>query len=195
MPAAGNLAGFVLAISICLSSQPAWADSHAADGRLLSEIRLGLLYHDAGIWVVPSADLRSVEPAGPDVNAELLFNALGFLAFLGSPRPHIGATVNPQGATSQAYLGLTWDWDLTDRLLFELAAGGAVHNGETDPLRADADEKPMGCRALLRFSAGLGIRVAARHSVMLAFDHISNGFLCDPNPGLDTVGMRWGYRF
>lgn len=192
---ARHLAGLVLAISIGTSPQPASADSHASDGRLLSEVRLGLLYHDAGIWVVPSADLRSVEPAGPDLNAELLFNSPKFFKVLGSPRPHIGATVNPQGATSQAYFGLTWDWDPTDRILFEIAGGGVVHNGETDPLRADADEKPLGCGALLRFSTGLGVRVAARQSVMFVFDHISNGFLCDPNPGLDTVGMRWGYRF
>jgi len=27
------------------------------------------------------------------------------------------------------------------------------------------------------------------------FDHISNGYLADPNEGLDTFGIRYGYLF
>jgi len=173
------------------------------DGHI-SEIRAGVFYHDAAIFVAPGEhDEHRVEKNGVDINFELLFRSPEFMNAIGSPRPHIGATINTAGATSQAYAGLTWTWALSDSLFFELAGGGAVHNGETDgpapdpnlQFTAASGDKLMGCRVLFRGSVAFGVRFAEHHSIALALDHISNGYLCDPNPGLDTLGLRWGYRF
>lgn len=192
---------------VVLATVTTWATSAAGqDGqdRLISEIRAGVFYHDAAIFVRPGDrdDLR-VERAGADINLELLFVSPGFLDPVGSPRPHIGVTVNTAGATSQAYAGLTWNWDLSDSLFFEFNGGGAVHNGQTDspppdlllPYTATNGQKLLGCSTLFRLGIAMGVRFAERQSLTLALDHVSNGYLCDVNPGLDTFGLRWGYRF
>ncbi|MDH3231208.1 MAG: acyloxyacyl hydrolase [Alphaproteobacteria bacterium] len=182
-----------------------WATAVAGQDRpdgLVSEFRAGVLYHDASIFVSPGNGNR-VERDGVDANLELLFRSPGFLDAVGSPRPHVGFTVNTEGATSQIYAGLTWNWSLSERIFLEFGGGGAVHNGETDdippdpaePYTAASGDKLLGCRLLFRGSLALGVRFAERHSLSLALDHISNGYLCDPNPGLDTLGLRWGYRF
>ena len=78
-------------------------------------------------------------------------------------------------------------------LFFEASFGGAVHDGE---LNDDAEgEKALGCRVLFRESLALGWRLDARHSLSVMLDHISNGGLCEHNEGLDTLGLRYGYRF
>ena len=195
---------WTLGILAILSLWPAPAAGQDGAGAGLSEIRGGIFYHDAAIFVAPGErEEHRVERTGADVNLELLFVSPGFLAPVRSPRPHVGVTVSPGGATSQAYAGLTWSWNLSDRVFFEFAGGGAVHDGQTgdpspDPSRpiSTADgEKIMGCRVLFRGAVALGLRFGERQSVILALDHISNGYLCDPNPGLDTLGLRWGYRF
>lgn len=48
---------------------------------------------------------------------------------------------------------------------------------------------------LFRGSLSPRYQATDRHSVSVMADHSSNGYFCDPNPGLDTVGVRYGYRF
>lgn len=181
-----------------------WAKSAAAQEGPISEIRAGILYHESAVIVSPGGRERNrVEGSAADVNFELLFKSPDTLEAVGSPRPHIGITANTRGDTSQAYAGLTWSWFLSDRLIFELGGGAAVHDGQTngpapnqsEPYTAASGQKLLGCRVLFRGAVALGVRFAERHSVTLALDHISNGYLCEPNPGLDTLGLRWGYRF
>lgn len=169
-----------------------------------TELRAGLMYHDAALFVRPgSRDQLQVEGPGPDVNLEVLFASPDFLEAVWSPRPHVGVTVNTAGETSQAYLGLTWRADLSERLFAEFAGGGAIHDGETrgtapDPFypytTADG-RKLLGCRAMFRFALAVGVQLNERYSLSLGLDHISNAHLCELNPGLDTVGLRLGYRF
>lgn len=165
------------------------ASAAEADGGIISEVRLGVLAHEAGIMT------NQVEPLVADVNFEILFDSPEAFAFFWSPRPHLGATVNPAGDTSNAYLGLTWDWSLTERVFVEASAGGAVHNGRLDKSPAAPDEKALGCRLLFRGALAIGYRLTDHQNLSVMADHLSNAYLCDENPGLDTVGLRWGYRF
>ena len=192
---------FILTAAVVWAAPAAGQDRQ---DRVVSEIRAGIMYHDAAIFVVPGdRDELRIERTGLDINLELLFVSPGIFRAIGSPRPHIGVTANTQGATSQAYAGLTWNWDMTSRLFFEFNGGGAVHNGETDgpapdplkPYTAANGQKLLGCSALFRLGVAMGVRFAERQSLTLALDHISNGHLCELNPGLDTLGLRWGYRF
>ena len=152
----------------------------------VSETRLGVMAHDVPIFSGNDED-------GVNVNAEILFTSPDFLKWILAPRPHIGGSFNTAGDTSQAYLGLTWDFDLTDSIFFEFSFGGAVHNGELDDDKMD--RKALGCRVLFRESAALGWRFNEHHSLSVMLDHISNASLCDDNEGLDTLGVRYGYRF
>jgi hypothetical protein len=81
-----------LAVTVILSAPV--AAQNERDGPI-SEIRAGLFYHDAAIFVAPGErDEHRVERTGVDANFELLFRSPDFLKIIGSPRPHIGATVN-----------------------------------------------------------------------------------------------------
>lgn len=151
------------------------------------EVRLGLMGHDVGVFGGEKED-------GVDVNVEVLFPSPPVLAFVAAPRPHLGLSVNLAGDTSQAYLGLTWEWQPWDDGWFiEGSLGGAVHNGElADPTWR---RKDLGSRVLFRESVSIGYRWAGGHSVMVTLDHVSNANLASHNEGLDTMGVRWGYRF
>ena len=70
----------------------------------LSEVRVGLFIHDEGLFSRNKED-------GIDTNFEVLFKSPSMLDVIWAPRPHLGATLNSAGNTSQAYLGLTWDWN------------------------------------------------------------------------------------
>lgn len=177
------------------AAEPAAADRQLAlglpdpgdpAGGFLSEVRAGLLYHDVGIVSASTEE-------GADVNFEVLFAAPAFLEILFSPRPHLGASINTAGDTSQVYGGLTWGLDLWSGLFFEVALGGSVHDGELDADKSDRND--LGCRILFREALELGWRFAEHHSISIMADHISNAGLCSDNDGQDTAGLRYGYKF
>ena len=153
---------------------------------IVSEVRLGFLIHDEG----PASHRKE---DGYDGNVEVLFTSPEFLDLIWAPRPHFGASINSQGDTSQAYLGLTWEWEFLKGAFFDFSFGGAYHTGEktTD----DRDKKELGCSVLFRGSIDLGYRFTDHHGVSLFLDHISNFKLCSENEGLENVGLRYGYTF
>ena len=156
------------------------------DDGFFSEIRIGALAHDQGIF-------SSNKENGYDANLELLFVSPDILDLIWSPRPHIGVTYNAYGDTSQAYLGLTWEWDFWEDYFAGFSLGASVHNGKKTSI--SLDKKELGCRVLFRESLTAGYRLTKNHSIMAFVDHISNGKLCSRNEGLETVGIRYGYRF
>ena len=126
-------------------------------------------------------------------NFEVLFTSPSWLKWIWAPRPHVGLSVNSSGDTSQAYLGLTWEWRFWRNWFFDFSLGGSVHDGKKTTNRVD--RKELGCRVLFRESLDLGYIFAEKHSVSAFLDHISNANICDANEGLETVGIRYGYRF
>ncbi|MEE8393118.1 MAG: acyloxyacyl hydrolase [Rhodospirillales bacterium] len=155
-------------------------------GKIFSEIRVGALIHDEGPFT-------HNKEGGFDGNLELLFASPGLLDAVWSPRPHVGLTVNSQGDTSQAYLGLTWEWDFWEDFFAGFSLGGAVHTGKTTTDKVD--RKELGCPVLFRESIDLGYRILKGHSLMVHLDHISNAKLCSTNEGLENFGLRYGYLF
>jgi len=109
------------------------------------------------------------------------------------PRFHVGGSLNLSGDTSFGYAGLTWTYDLTPSIFVEGSFGGAVHNGETDPV--DDHHNAFGCTALFRESAAVGFRANANWSIMATVEHLSNAGLCSNNRGLTNFGVRVGYTF
>jgi len=152
----------------------------------ISEMRIGALWHDQGPF-------SSNKEGGVDGNVELLFGSPSFLDILWAPRPHIGLSYNSSGDTSQAYLGLTWEWDFFDDFFAGFSLGGTVHDGFKTTSRLD--RKELGCRVLFRESLTFGYRLSKHHSLMAFLDHSSNAKLCSRNEGLENVGIRYGYRF
>jgi lipid A 3-O-deacylase len=151
------------------------------------EFRGGVLAHDVpGLWA--GFNLES----GIDINAELLFGS-GWAVLGGTIRPAVGATVNTEGFTSKAYVDARWEIEMPNGIFFGLGLGAAVHNGLLDP--TDPDRKALGSRVLFHIPIELGLRLDTRNSISIYFEHMSNGFLADSNEGLDSIGVRYGYRF
>jgi len=170
------LAGIILA-----SPAPA----RAADS-FVSEYRFGLLYHDAGLF-------GRRKEHGADGNFEVLFESPGFLHWIGAPRPHLGIEVSTAEVTSKAYLGLTWNFVFFERYYAGFSLGGAVHDGH---IRTNlTNRKELGSRFLFRESIEAGVIFAERHTLSVMLSHVSNAKLGVKNEGMDSLGLRYGYRF
>ncbi len=153
---------------------------------VFSEVRLGALWHDQGPF-------SSNKESGFDSNVEVLFVSPDVLGAIGSPRPHVGLSVNSAGDTSQAYLGLSWEWEFWEGTFAGFSLGGAVHDGKKRT--EELDRKELGCRVLFHESIDVGYRFDRHHGVMLHLEHSSNSKLCSTNEGLENFGIRYGYRF
>ena len=165
------------------------APSIYASGKLLQELNFGLHYHDAAIF-------GNREEDGVALSFEAIFRTFEFLDDIGAPRPTIGGYVNTAGDTSYAYAGVTWTWDdvLTENLFVNLFLGLTVHNGGLTRFGGQSG-KEFGSRIIFREAAEFGYRFGGKHGISLLVDHISNANTSGNNEGLDSVGIRYGYRF
>jgi len=159
---------------------PAYAD-------MVKEIKGGILSHDVnGLWSGSSRE------SGVDINIEAIFNH-DLQLWGGAISPALGLSINSQGDTSRAYLDARWETDFGGNFFFALGIGAAVHNGNTK--LTDTKRKALGSKALFHFPLELGYRLDEKHSVSFFFDHVSNAWLASPNEGMDTLGIRYGFRF
>lgn len=154
---------------------------------LIKEIKGGILHHDTdNLWSGSSRE------EGVDLNVEAIFNHdLHFWG--GTLSPAVGVSVNTSGDTSKLYLDGRFEKDFADDFFFALGIGAAVHNGNTKA--TDRNRKALGSKVLFHFPFELGVRLGEKTSLSLYFDHVSNAWMADPNEGMDTLGLRIGYRF
>lgn len=170
------------------------AEAFAQGAPLVREIKVGVLYHDMpGLW--SGFQLEH----GVGINGELILSPQAPL-FGGYLRPAIGGTYAiPTGslpATSKGYADVRWMYEAQNGLFASLGIGAAVHNGiiggNADD---DVNRKWLGHRILFHFPLELGWRFDKHQSISFYFDHISNGYTSRYNEGLDTLGVRYGYKF
>jgi hypothetical protein len=179
----------IIAVLITLfGAQAAWSEDRIgqANGKWLNEIRTGILAHDVPMWS------RITEEGGVDFNAELIFGYPEYPLFSGTLRTNLGFSLNSQGDTSKVYAGLLWGYVWDSGLFIDLGAGLAAHDGKLDNRE---DRKQLGSRILFRIPFEIGLLFGGRHGVSIMFDHVSNAYLARPNEGLDTIGVRYSYRF
>jgi lipid A 3-O-deacylase len=151
------------------------------------EVRGGVLAHD-----VPDLWSGFRLERGIDVNGELLFGA-GLPILGGSLRPALGGSLNTEGYTSKAYADVRWEVELPAHFFLGLGLGAALHDGNLAP--SEGDRKALGARVLFHIPVELGWRLDARQSLSVYFEHTSNAGTARYNEGLDSIGMRYGYRF
>jgi lipid A 3-O-deacylase len=181
-----KIVGFAIAALICalLGTDVAGAEDLVRSGL---EVRGGVLAHD-----VPDLWSGFRLERGIDINGEVLFGA-GLPIFGGSLRPALGGSVNTQGYTSKAYADLRWEIDTPSRVFFGLGLGAAVHDGNLAP--TEPDRKALGARVLFHIPLEVGVRLDARQSLSVYFEHTSNAGTASVNEGMDGIGIRYGYRF
>lgn len=95
--------------------------------------------------------------------------------------------------TVAVILDARWEYEFETGAYVGLGFGAAVHDGETGG--PGADERALGSPVLFHIPVEAGYRFDGHHGVSLYFDHISNANLADHNEGLNTLGLRYGYRF
>ena len=177
---------FVLLTTLA-GSPAARADDAEGSGGLISEIKLGALVHDVPyLWSHFQLERTTV-----DANLEVLFHPVGSLIG-GELRPALGLTLNPNGETSKAYLDLRWQTAFGPNWYVAFGMGVAIHNGELTPVPA---RKALGSRLLFHPSLEIGLNLNEHNNLSLFFDHMSNWNTQQDNEGMDTLGLRYGYRF
>ena len=115
---------------------------------------------------------------------------------LGGPQPYIFGSVNSDGGTDFAGVGLSWKAELGPVYL-RPGVGVVVHDApgfRVDPetnLRTD-----LGSRVLFEPEIAIGTQVSERFSIEASWVHISNARLFNSrqNPGIDAIGIRLNYR-
>ena len=152
----------------------------------LYAIRAGILAHDVPVWS------RTRQEGGVDFNAEFIFGFPNCQLFYGIMRTNLGFSLNNQGDTSKIYSGLLWEYIWDSGLFLNLGLGLAAHDGKLDDSN---DKKALGSRILFRIPLEIGLLFTRHQGVSMMFDHVSNAYLADPNEGLDTIGLRYTYRF
>lgn len=163
----------------------------AQQAPFVREVKLGLLVHDMpGLWSGFQLE------RGVGVNGEVIL-APALPLFGGHIRPALGGTyaLPPSGhhATSKVYVDARWMLEAQSGLFFSLGIGAAIHDGLLDP--TEIDRKALGRRILFHFPLELGWRFGGHNSLSVYFDHISNAYTTSSNEGLDTLGVRYGYKF
>jgi lipid A 3-O-deacylase len=134
------------------------------------------------------------EPYSVDMNFEVMFGP-SVTFWGGTLRPALGATVNFAGYTSKAYIDARWQHEFSNCAFFALGLGIAVHDGNDESWVRDPDHKLLGRRVLFHPNFEWGYRLSDHNSVSLFYEHISNASTATKNQGLDTLGIRYGYRF
>ena len=168
----------------------AWSESGGAQNGSgwLYGVSAAVLAHDVdNLWS------GARKEGGVDLNVEVILNRPHLELPTGSVRPNFGVTVNDRGDTSKFYVGLIWEVDLPSGIFMSVGVGAALHDGELEAGRGA--RKGLGSRLLFRIPIEVGYALSRRHRLSVAFAHVSNAYLADPNEGLDVLGLRYGYRF
>ncbi len=172
----------LLAVAAAAFALPSFAFAQESP---IYELRGGLLAHDVDLWAAGSVE------KGASVNGEVVFTP-SFDLLGGKVRPAVGASVvTRSNRTSYIYADVKWEW-AGPTWFFGLGLGAAVHNGE---LNYERDRKDLGSRVLFHIPAEIGVQFTDRNRISLYFEHVSNGYTADPNPGMDNIGVRLSHRF
>lgn len=175
----------------------------------VTEIRVGGTEHDVSIFGLGAR--KGKENSGA-VNADIIFSPIEALSFIGAPKPYVGGTLNLGGKTSYGGAGVLWRTGLFENTFAELAFGGVIHDGTRevpDPRlattieelefvrRRERTEIEYGSRVLFRTQIALGYEINEHWAVDTFIEHLSHGNIISngSNEGLDTYGLRLGYRF
>jgi lipid A 3-O-deacylase len=147
------------------------------------ELKIGVLQHDF------DKKFNHRVEQGQNIVVEYLFDKMDnyLRAF-----PHIGASINSKGYTSNLYTGLTWQVEFSSKFLVEASLGASINNAER---KMSKKRRGLGSNLLFRESFSVGYKLSDIHSVSLMIDHISSADIAKPNPGLTDIGIRYGYRF
>lgn len=175
----------------CLATLAFASDTRAQEDT--REVRVAIMQHD--IRHLEAGDRES----GANLELALLSRPIAALDAVGQPRAYISGSLNSDGDTNFASIGLSWRPSLSRRFSGELQIGYAVHDGvldTVDPLEA-RNRILLGSRDLFRTAVGLDWAASQDVRIGLQWVHLSHGQILGSgrNQGIDTAGIVITYRF
>lgn len=172
------------------------------------EVRVGVWEHDAELFGIGG---KKGKESGVNVSLEYVADSPDFLEWAFNARPYIGGSLNTNGDTSHAGVGLLWRVGLFDSVYTEYAGGLSVHSGAkevpspnfgttpaeiADRVFRKENEIEFGSRVLFRNAFAFGYEVSDTTNIEVVWEHLSNATLfSDVNEGVDNVGVRIGRKF
>jgi lipid A 3-O-deacylase len=172
-----------MAMKIAVAYAAALGTYAAAAPAQADELFGGVYAHDLHIAAVGGLE--------HGVDVELGWRGPNIRPLPGRPQPYLFVSANSAGGADFAGAGISWR--IGDPFYVRPGIGLAVHDG---PHRLSANRIWFGSRILFEPEIGLGLRLTPRASLEASYVHLSHGHLFGrQNPGLDTVGLRYSYRF
>lgn len=152
------------------------------------ELRGSIAFYDSGPFTSQTASAAVI-------NGELFFPSPALLDAIGSPRLYIGTDIVTDGdLTNVAYAGLNWQAHLYSKLYLGFSVGGSI-NDDSTIVGNDGELKDLGSNVLFHLQASAGYDITQDLSAEIYLNHFSNANLGDSNDGLESTGVRLGYRF
>lgn len=151
-----------------------------------------------GVYVhgVDTPFTLNTNEGGVDVQLGYRFAPIEALRAIGRPEPYVFASVNLDGDTNFAGVGISWKAEVGP-IYLRPGVGLVVHDAPS--LRVDPVTRirtDLGSRVLFEPEIAIGAQVSERLSVEASWVHISNArlFNSEQNPGIDTMGVRLNWR-
>lgn len=169
-----------LAIVAALAAGAAAAPAHAG------EVFAGAYVHE-----VDTPFTFDTGEGGVDGVLGYRFDRIEGLGAIGKPAPYLLASVNSDGGTDFAAVGLSWKIG-SGPVYLRPAIGIAVHDGPKEKLGPSGEHYELGSRVLFEPEIAVGTRLSDRLSIEASWMHISHArlFNADQNPGIDMMGVR-----
>ena len=177
---------------ICILSAAVCTASALAVPAQAGEITAGVYAHE----VDTPFTLRTYED-GSDVMVGYRSDPIEGLAAVGKPAAHVFASVNTAGDTSFVAAGVSWRIGVTGPVYVRPGIGLAVHDAPAYRVNPQGTRRTdLGSRVLFEPEIAMGVALSPRVTLEASWVHISNArlFNSQQNPGLDSMGLRLGYR-
>jgi len=114
--------------------------------------------------------------------------------WLGSPRPAIGGVVSLSGHESLVHVGLDWHVPIFSTPFYlEAGIGLGIHNGYYD--HAPPGFRNLGCNPLFHWEYGVGANLNEHVTLTAELQHMSSVGQCNPNEGVNNIGVALGWKF
>jgi len=189
----------------------------------VAEIRIGIGEFSED-FINPGTERDNGIEQSVALQGEIIFEEPKFLKWALTPQPYVNATLNLEGNTNHAGVGLLWRQHIGKKLYGDFSFGLVAHDGtinidardfissetgfDQDALfNARRTQREFGSRILFREQLTLGYRINNEWAAEVFFEHLSNALLIgrkpDPdnffdsrdNDSVDTLGMRFAKRF
>jgi lipid A 3-O-deacylase len=194
--------------AVCLISFLSLSFGPSANAQIVDSARVGVFGHNLGYGGTANSGKSGSKEDGVDISAEIAFATPSFLKWAGAPKPTAGGSLNSAGETSFVFVGLRWDWALSEKWRAGFGGGYAVHNGEyldnpfapADSVRRakfDREELALGSRDLFHWTLSAEYALSEQWAVEGVIEHLSHGDVLSKirNPGLDNAGIRMVRKF